>query len=112
MTAKPLDHIAALIEAYDKTLDEAEKWAKAAEVLKKRIQAEIGDAHEATINGAPVFTWRPAGKFAAARFGKDHPDLVAKYTRPVTRDELDVAALEAEQPDLYTAYRGRVFLRK
>lgn len=112
MTVKPLDHLAALIEAYDKTVDEAEKWAKAAEVLKKRIQAEIGDAQEATVGGAPVFTWKPTGKFNPTRFGKDHPDLLAKYMRPVTRDELDVAALEAEQPDLYTAYRGRVFLRK
>ncbi len=111
-TTLPIDDMAALVEAYDKARGEAAKWKDAAEVLQKRIQAAMGDAHEATVAGRPVFTWKPAGKFNATRFGKDHPDLVTKYTKPVTTEQLDVVALESEQPDLFTAYRGRVFLRK
>ncbi len=112
MSIKPIDHLTALVAAFDQAAGEAAKWAEAAEVLKKRIQAEMADATEATITGKPVFSWRHTGQFAEKRFAKDHPDLAVKYTRPVTRDELDRAALEAEQPDLFTTYRARRFLRE
>lgn len=111
-TSKPLDHLVEMISAYDTAAAEAERWRSAAETLRKRIQDEIGDATLATVGGLPAFTWKHTGRFNATRFGQDHPDLVVKYTRPVTRDELDEEALKAEQGKLYTAYRGRVFLRR
>src|SRR5687767_11664113 len=109
-TVRPLDHMAALVEAYDQAVAEAAKWATAAEVLKKRIQAEMGDATEATVAGVAAFTWKHTGTFAHARFAKDHPDLAEKHT--VMRPALDADALAAAHPDLYTAYRGRRFERK
>lgn len=107
-----LDSLAPLIEAYDQAVAEEAKWAKAAEVLKKRIQAVMGDAVEGTVAGLPAFTWKHTGQFNGRRFATDHPDLVTKYTRPVTRDELDVEALKTEHGDLFTAYRARRFERK
>jgi len=111
VTTTNLDHLAALIASYEQTQAEADKWQKAADVLKARIQAEMGEATEATLAGKPVFTWRNTGQFNAKRFSQDHPDLTTKYTKPVTRDELDVEALKVEQPDLFTAYRSRRFLK-
>ena len=109
---KPIDNLAALVEAFDQAEAEAKKWAEAATVLKKRIQAEMGDTTEATVGGKLTFTWRHTGQFAEKRFAADHPDLVTKYTRTVTRDEFDVEALKAEHIDLFTAYRARRFERK
>lgn len=111
-TTKPIDHLAALTEALEQAEAEAKKWADAAEVLKKRIQAEMGDATEATVNGNLAYTWRRTGQFSQKRFTTEQPDLAVKYTRTVTRDELDVDTLKAEQPDLFTAYRARRFERK
>lgn len=107
-----LDHMAALVEAYDKARDEEARWAEAAEVLAKRIQAEMGDADVATLAGREVFTWKRTGQFAAKRFTIEQSEVAAKYTRPVTRDELDVNTLKTERPDLYIFYRARRFERK
>jgi hypothetical protein len=109
MTHINLDDLAPLVEALDKAEAEAKKWAAAAETLKKRIQSVMGDGTEGLIAGQPAFTWRHTGQFNARRFTQDHPDLITKYTRPVTREELDVEALKAEQAELFTAYRARVF---
>lgn len=107
-----LDHIAAVVAAYDHALSEAATWAKAAEVLRKRVETEMGDHQEATIGGETAFTWRRTGKFSAARFAKDFPDLAARYTATVTRDEVDTVALAEAHPEVYAACRSRVFLRK
>lgn len=111
MTTQPinLDDLAPLVEALDQAEAETKKWAAAAETLKKRIQAVMGDFTEGVIAGKPAFTWRHTGQFNPRRFTADHPDLVTKYTRPITREELDVEALKAEHGDLFTAYRARVF---
>src|SRR3954466_1391903 len=109
---KPIDHLTALVEALDQAESEAKKWADAATVLKKRIQADMGDSTAATVDGELTFTWRHTGQFAEKRFAADHPHLVTKYPRTVTRDELDVEALKAEHLDLFTVYRARRFERK
>lgn len=110
--AVALDDLAALIAQYDAMVAEADKWTRAADVLKRRIQAVMGEAAEATIAGRPVFTWRHTGQFNEKRFATDNPDLALKYTRTITVEQLDRDALAAEQPDLYTAYRARRFERK
>lgn len=78
-------------------------------MLEQRIKEQIGDHTEAHVGGQPAFSYRHTGQFAAKRFTTDHPDVAAKYTRPVTEERLDVDLLKAEQPDLFTAYRARRF---
>jgi hypothetical protein len=107
-----LDDIAALTKDYAKFQAEADKWQKAADTLKKRIQQVMGAATEATVAGDVVFTYRHTGKFNADRFSADHPDLVMKYTVTETVQRLDVATLAKEHEALFTAYRGRRFERK
>lgn len=107
-----LDDLAPLVEALDKAKAEQKKWAAAAETLEKRIQSVMGEFTEGHIAGRPAFTWKHTGQFNARRFTQDHPDLITKYTRPVTREELDTETLKTELPDLFTAYRARRFERK
>lgn len=53
-----------------------------------------------------VVTCRPTDTFQGAQFAKDHPDLAAQYAREVTRQELDVAALRRERPEVWARYRS------
>lgn len=112
MTSIAIDDIAEVVKAHKKAQDEADKWQKAADVLKKRIQVLMGDATEATVAGAPVYTYRYTGQFNAKRFTADHPDLAVKYTVTETVERLDVDALAADHDELFTAYRSRRFERK
>lgn len=107
-----LDELAPLVDALNHAEAEAKKWGGAAETIRKRIQSVMGERTEGHIGGRSVFTWRHTGQFNARRFAQDHPDLAVKYTVTVTRDEVDVDALKAELPELFTAYRARRFERK
>ncbi|HLL68843.1 MAG TPA: hypothetical protein VK453_24485 [Micromonosporaceae bacterium] len=112
MNAVALDHLVYLWRAYESTQAEADKWAQAADLLKRRIQAEMDQYEEATIGGQTVATYRHTGQFSTRRFTLEQPDLATKYTRTVTREELDLEAVKAEQPDLFAVYRARRFERK
>jgi putative phage-type endonuclease len=86
----------------------AEKAALAdSEALKNRVRALIGDAEQLMCGDAIVATWRNTGQFSEKRFREQQPDLAARYTRPVTADQLDTAALAADHPDLYRRCRAR-----
>lgn len=87
---------------------EAEKTAKAdSEALKNRVRALIGDSERLMCGDNVIATWRNTGQFSEKRFRTEHPDLAAKYTRPVTADVLDTEALSADHPDLYRSFRAR-----
>lgn len=89
-------------------------WAEEAKVLqaerdavKNEITARLRDADTATYQGQTVATWRNTGRFDAERFAADHPDIAAQHLVAVA--VLDEKALKTTHPDLYAAYRGRVF---
>lgn len=107
-----IDHLSAVREEHLRYLAEAQKWLDSAAALEAHIKAVIGEADEATIDGKVVYTWKRVGQFAAKRFATEQPELNAKYTRPVTVDQLDVDQLKAEQPEVYAAYRARRFEKK
>lgn len=83
--------------------------------LKKRIneiegglRMMLGDAEIAQApNGDPLFSCKPNGTFAHARFREELPETAKAYTRQA--DVLDIDRLKTEDPNLYTAYRSRVF---
>jgi hypothetical protein len=58
-------------------------------------------------NQVVVTTCRPTDTFDRARFASQHPDLATHYTVQVVRDELDIAALRADRPDLWDGFRTR-----
>lgn len=59
-------------------LDEAEKTAR------ERIETALGNNVDGVIDGRPVVRWSHTAaprNFDKKSFAKDHPDLVAKYTK-------------------------------
>lgn len=108
--AVPLDDLSTLWQAFRDFTEKANEWAEAAAAVRKQIEARLGDAETGTIAGRPVVNFKRDGMFAAKKFTADHPETAAKYTRPVTKDELDTKTLAQEQPDLYRAYRARRFV--
>jgi putative phage-type endonuclease len=86
----------------------AEKTAEVAtNALKNHVRALIGEKQQLMCGDKVVATWKNTGQFSRRRFVEAHPDLAAEFTRPVTVDELDIDALAAAHPDLYTAFRAR-----
>jgi putative phage-type endonuclease len=73
-----------------------------ADDLKARIKQTAGNASVIRSLGEIVATWNPSKKIAGvnAAWRKANPDLVAKYSRPVTEDALDVDRMVEENPEL------------
>ncbi|MFK0172670.1 YqaJ viral recombinase family protein [Streptomyces sp. NPDC090306] len=74
--------------------------------VENELRAQLGDSETAVTGGHPLYSWRRNGQFAPARFAAEHPELAARYTRPLPG--LDVAALAADHPHIYEQYRARV----
>lgn len=87
---------------------QAEKDAAAAHAeVKNQARQLIGSHLRLECDGDVVATWAPIDKLHEKRFRAAEPDLAAEYTRPVTRVELDVAALKTDHPEVFRAYRQR-----
>jgi hypothetical protein len=102
---------APLVQAYLNAVEEADRWDQIAGELKKAIQAAMGEATHATVNGKPAFTWKPVGKFSVARFKREMPELWRKYNRKQEVWMDDLEALREEHPDIFDRFRARVFNR-
>lgn len=87
---------------------QAEKDAKRDhDEVKNRARRLIGDRTRLECDGETVATWAHIDKLDTKRFQAGQPELAAQYTRPVEHVELDVAALKADHPEIYAAYRQR-----
>ena len=87
----------------------ANGWAKIRDGYKEAIQALVGKAHAATVNGVKVVTYRPSNKWAEARIIKDHPDLAEHFMREVRREVFDMEAFKLRHPEIAEQYRVRQF---
>jgi putative phage-type endonuclease len=75
--------------------------------VENQMKALLGDKEIAVgPDGAPLYTWKQNGNFAAKRFAAAHPELAAEYKRPAL--VLDAKALAADHPDIHRANRARV----
>jgi putative phage-type endonuclease len=74
--------------------------------VENRMREILGEAEIAICDGAPAFTWKRNGVFAAKRFREAEPELAAQYTHMVPA--IDTKALAAGHPDIYRAHRARV----
>ncbi|WP_165436510.1 YqaJ viral recombinase family protein [Amycolatopsis suaedae] len=92
--------------------DKAAAALKAAEAVdaavRNRVRGLLGDREQLVCGDQVVATWTNTGRFLPDRFMRDHPELVAAYTEPVTADVIDVDRLAADHPDIYRACRTRV----
>lgn len=87
----------------------AEGWAKVRDGYKTTIQALLGKASAAMVDGVKVITYRPSNKWAEARIIKDHPDLAEHFMREVTREVFDLEAFRLRHPEIAEQYRVRQF---
>ena len=75
--------------------------------VENQLKDLLGDAEIALSEGAQIYTWKRNGQMSVKRLREQYPDVAAKYACQVPG--LDMAALKAEQPDVYRACRSRVF---
>lgn len=107
-----LDDLTTKYLLYRELLEKKAQIDKQIEALKAEFRAAMGDAHVGKIADEEVFTYRPIDKFAIKQFTADHPNLAKEFTRPVLHDELDVEALKAAHPNVWSHYRVRQFNTK
>lgn len=81
---------------------QAKQVAAQADDLRARLKQTAGNATVIRSLGEVVATWNPSKRIAGvnAAWRKANPDLVAKYSRPVTEDVLDVDQMVADNPSL------------
>lgn len=80
----------------------------------KKFVDEATDLFKELSRGARVFYLRGekvatvvAGQLNKTRLAKERPDLVAKYTYAVVKEQFDETLFQLEEPDLYEQYRAQ-----
>jgi hypothetical protein len=87
----------------------AKAWTEEAERLRGELEAAMGDAFAATVDGRKVLTYRPGSAYAVRAIQRDYPDLVQHFLVRKQTWELDIARFAAEHPDVVERYRVRSF---
>lgn len=91
----------------DQTSTAAKAAAAEEDAVKNRVRGLLGDRERLMCGDQEVATWRNTGPFSEKRFTAAHPEVAARYTRPVTVHRVDVDALAADHPELHRAFRAR-----
>lgn len=90
----------------DQRRQEDTQWI---EEFKAQLDRVSGGAEHFTLHGREVLTYKRNGNLNSKKLGEQHPDLIAKYTRLVTELKLDKEALERDEPEIYNAFKAKVF---
>lgn len=81
-----LDHVGALLlQAYRELGEQITELETQRARVREQLEARIGDAPGARINGKDVITWKwskPAMTLDGKALAKDHPDIYARYLKP------------------------------
>lgn len=108
----PLENVGIYWEEFllrKKRLDDDKKWVEA---FKKRLDQISDGAETFSLEGEEVATYRRTGNLNLTRLEKEHPEIVARFTRLVQELKFDRALFEAEEPELHAEYKAKVFLVK
>lgn len=79
------------------------------EEFQKQLDRVSDGAEHFTLNGREVITYKRNGNLNVKRLESEHPNLVTHYTRLVTKLQFDKEAFKQEEPELFAAYRAKVF---
>jgi hypothetical protein len=60
-----------------------------------------------TVGGTVVATYHRDAQLNFKRLSAEQPEIVAKYTRPMTEMKFDEDAFANDMPDVHAAYRGK-----
>lgn len=88
------------------TAKDSKSWL---DQFKALLPAVVKDATLMVMDDVPVATFRHVAPLNFTKLSKEQPQIVAKYTKWKWEAVFDRAAFEAEEPAMYTAYRGRQF---
>lgn len=91
---------------YHARAKEANGWLK---TFKSLLPGVVGDASLMVMGNLPVATFRRDQKLSMKRLADEQPQIIAKYTRRVVKEEFDEEAFRNEEPLMHQAYRGRSF---
>ena len=75
--------------------------------FKLLLPGVVNKASLLVMGDTPVATFGRDTKLALKKLEEEQPQVVAKYTRMVTKPEFDEATFRKEMPDVHAAYRGR-----
>ena len=89
MSTSELVAIITELQEYNRIIEEAQA---AADALKDRVKAHMGDAEQLTAGPYKV-TWKPVttSRIDSKALKADHPDLCEQYTRTTTTRRFTVA---------------------
>lgn len=87
----------------------AKAWMEEANRLRDELEATMGDAYAATVDGRKVITYRPKDQYAVTRLKADYPQLVEHFTRHKVEPFVDMVSFAASHPDIAEKYRVRAF---
>lgn len=99
-TAKDLRAQRAALRAQIKELD------RQLTTVENRMRDVAGENGVVEADGRKAWSWVANGNFAPKRFREEEPELAAAYTHLV--EDLDLARLKDERPDVYDRFRARV----
>lgn len=106
-----LDHIAGLVDLYDKAIREYNDLGAQIEQLKATIQAAMGDAQAATVKDVATFTFNWKESWRTTDLKKDHGHLTRKYMVVQTVEKFDVNKFAKDHPSIARQYQTREFRR-
>lgn len=107
-----LSTLAALDVALRNALEDQKKLDAYIKDLKTRIQAKMGDAEQAEIEGVLRYTYAKSDNWAVGKFAEAHPDIAESYKIQVTKEVYDVEGLLKDHPTLMAPFQTRTFLVK
>jgi len=87
-------------------LEEDEAWI---ELYKEKLDNLSNGAESFTLDGREVATYKRNGNLNTKRLEAEHPEVIEKYTRLVTEMKFDREAFGKDEPELFQAYRAKVF---
>ena len=96
-------------ELRKKRMAEDKKWV---EEFQAQMAKLSGDAEEYRLNGALVVTHYRNGNLNLSKLEADHPDVVARFTELTTENKFNRQRFAQEEPELFAAYRAKVWLMK
>jgi len=107
-----LDAQVDLLKRYTEAKAAKEAWSKIEEQLRSELEKLLGDAEEATVNGATAITWARTNTFQTAEFKKREPELHRIYEEDKVVRALNVERLRLTRPEIFRQYQSRRFVNK
>lgn len=106
-----LDHIAGLVDLYDKAVRQYNDMGAEIEKLKKTIIAAMGKSNVGSINGVSVFTHNTKESWRTKELMKDHGHLTTNYMVKQVVEKFDVKAFAKDHPSIAKQYQTTEFRR-